>query len=80
MLTAIETTATVGTNRQLVLDEDLPENASAKVRVIVLFEEDDFSESEWLKAAASGNDVFDFLKEEEEIYSPADGKPFTDKV
>lgn len=38
MLTAIETTATIGANRQLTLDEDLPENVSAKVRVIVLYE------------------------------------------
>ncbi len=30
MLTAIETTATIGANRQLLLDEDLPENVSVK--------------------------------------------------
>lgn len=39
MLTAIETTATIGANRQLTLDEDLPENISAKVRVIVLYDQ-----------------------------------------
>lgn len=39
MLTAIETTATIGKNRQLTLDEDLPENTSEKVRVIVLIDE-----------------------------------------
>jgi hypothetical protein len=75
MLTAIETTATVGANRQLLLDEDLPENGSSKVRVIVLFDEDDFSEKDWLKAA-SGNDAFDFLEDEiENIYSLEDGTP-----
>ncbi len=75
MLRAIETTATIGANRQLTLDEDLPENVSAKVRAIVLFSEEDFNENEWLKAA-SKNDVFDFLNDEaEDIYALEDGKP-----
>lgn len=75
MLTAIETTATISANRQLLLDEDLPENVSSKVRVIVLFDEEDFSEKEWLKAA-SKNDAFSFLNDEgEDIYSLEDGKP-----
>jgi hypothetical protein len=75
MLSAIETTATVSANRQLLLDADLPENVSAKVRVIVLFSEDDFDENEWL-TAASKNDAFDFLNDEaEDIYSLQDGKP-----
>ncbi len=76
MLTAIETTATIGANRQLTLDEDLPETVSAgKVRVIVLFNEEDFDENEWLKAA-SKNEVFDFLNDEaEDIYTLEDGKP-----
>jgi len=39
MLTAIETTGTINENHQIVLDEDLPENAPSRVRVIVLFEE-----------------------------------------
>lgn len=75
MLTAIETTATVGANRQLVLDEDLPTNISEKDRVIVLFAADDLSETEWL-SVASGNDVFAFLNDEaEDIYTIKDGKP-----
>ena len=79
MLTAIETTATVGANRQLTLDEDLPENASAKVRVIVFFDEADISEKEWLKAA-SENEAFDFLSDEaEDIYTLEDGKALTDE-
>ncbi|MDQ6786912.1 MAG: hypothetical protein M3033_08905 [Acidobacteriota bacterium] len=77
MLTAIETTATIGANRQLTLDEDLPENVSAKVRVIVLFSEEDYNESEWLRAA-SKNDAFDFLNDEaEDIYTLEDGKPLS---
>ena len=75
MLTAIETTATIRADLQLLLDEDLPENASAKVRVIVLFDEDDFSERDWLKAT-TGNEVFDFLNDEvEDIYTVEEGKP-----
>lgn len=38
MLTAIETTATIGAN-QIVLDEELPDNAPSRVRVIVLYDE-----------------------------------------
>lgn len=39
MLTAIETTATIGANQQIILDEDLPGNAPSRVRVIVLYDE-----------------------------------------
>lgn len=80
MMTAIETTATIGPNRQLLLDEDLPESASPKVRVIVLFDENDLDEPEWLRAGAE-NKVFDFLNDEEEdIYTLADGKPFENEA
>lgn len=80
MLTAIETTATIGANRQLLLDDDLPENVSAKVRVIVLFAEDDLREKDWLKAASS-NDAFGFLNDEaEDIYTLEDGKPLDDET
>lgn len=39
MLTAIETTGTIGANHEIVLDEELPSNAPSRVRVIVLFDE-----------------------------------------
>lgn len=39
MLTAIETTGIINANHQIVLDEDLPDNAPNRVRVIVLYEE-----------------------------------------
>lgn len=77
MLTAIETTGTINADHQLVLDEDLPGKGSGRVRVIVLYDEDvdDFSEREWL-TAASGNEVFDFLKDDtEDIYTLEDGRP-----
>ena len=77
---AIETTATINSNRQLVLDEQLPIVGPTKVRVIILLPEGvDIDEKEWLRSA-SVNSAFDFLKEpEEDIYTLADGKPFYDQ-
>ncbi len=76
---AIETTAMINANRQLVLDEPLPIVGPTKVRVIILLPEDvDIDEKEWLRSA-SVNPAFDFLKEpEEDIYTLSDGKPFHD--
>ncbi len=45
MLTAIETTGTISENHQIVLDEDLPSNAPSRVRVIVLFDENESNSS-----------------------------------
>lgn len=39
MLTAIETTGTINANHQIVLDEELPDNAPNRVRVIILYDE-----------------------------------------
>ncbi|MFN0277920.1 MAG: DUF2281 domain-containing protein [Pyrinomonadaceae bacterium] len=39
MLTAIETTGTNNANHQIVLDEELPDNAPNRVRVIVLYDD-----------------------------------------
>ncbi|MBT3354180.1 MAG: hypothetical protein HN402_04630 [Candidatus Scalindua sp.] len=77
---AIETTGIIDEQHRLVLDETLPIAEKSKVRVIILLpEESDIGESEWLKTAAS-NPAFDFLKEpEEDIYTREDGKPFHDK-
>lgn len=76
---AIETTGTVNKKHQLLLDEPLPIDGPSKVRVIILLsEESDIDEKEWLRAA-SVNPAFDFLKSPgEDIYTPADGKPFHD--
>ena len=81
MLTAIETTATIGKNRQLTLDEDLPENTSKKVRVIVLIDEtEDISEKEWIETATK-NEAFNFLEDEaEDIYTLKDGKPLQNEI
>jgi hypothetical protein len=75
-MTAIELTGTVNERRQLQLDDLLPIPGPKRVRVIVLYSPvDEWSEMEWLQAAAR-NPAFDFLKDpEEDIYSMADGKP-----
>jgi hypothetical protein len=77
MLTAIETTGTINTNHQIVLDKELPISEKSRVRVIVLFDENsvDINEKDWLKSA-SRNDAFNFLNDDaEDIYTLADGKP-----
>lgn len=75
----VETTGTVDANHQLVLDEPLPVDGPARVRVLVLLPEDaDMDEKEWLSAASS-NPAFDFLKHpEEDIYTLSDGRPIDD--
>jgi len=77
---AIETTGTVDAQRRLVLDEQLPVVGPTRVRVIILLpEEADIDEEEWLRMAAA-NPAFAFLKEpEEDIYTLADGRPFHDQ-
>jgi len=77
---AIEATATINKQRQLVLDEPLPIAGPKRVRIIVLLpEENDIPEDEWLRAAGT-NSAFDFLKEPgEDIYTLEDGKPFHDQ-
>ena len=81
MLTAIETTGTINANHQIVLDEDSPDNAPSRARVIVLYDENtDLNEREWMRAA-SKNEPFGFLKDEaEEIYTLEDGKPLTHEI
>ncbi len=75
---AIETTGTIDEQCQLQLDLPFPIDTPTRVRVIVLFPEEndaEFDEAEWLKAAST-NPAFDFLNEkEEDIYALTDGKP-----
>lgn len=79
-LRAVEVTGTVDEQRRLHLDEPLPVNGPGRVRVIVLIpEEANVEEREWLRAAA-GNPAFGFLEDEEEdIYTLTDGRPFIDQ-
>lgn len=77
---AIETTGTIDAQHHLVLDETLPITGPTRVRVIILVpEETDINETEWLQAAAA-NPAFYFLKDtEEDIYTLSDGRPFYDE-
>ena len=77
---ALETTGKVDENGELKLDEPLTTLGQGPVRVILLLPENgDPGETEWLEAAMS-NPAFDFLADSaENIYTPADGKPFVDQ-
>ena len=77
---AIETTGIIDKKHQIKLDRPVPLAGNSKVRIIILFsEENDIDEREWLQAA-SNNPAFDFLREpEEDVYTQVDGKPFNDK-
>ncbi|MBM4034329.1 MAG: hypothetical protein FJ291_21500 [Planctomycetes bacterium] len=77
---AVEISGVVDTDHQLHLDGPVPIAGPSRVRVIILVPEDaDLDESEWLRSAAT-NPAFDFLKEPaEDIYSPTDGEPFRDE-
>ena len=47
---AIETTATINSNRQLILDEPLPIAGQQELGVIILLPDDvDINEVEWLR-------------------------------
>jgi len=77
---AIETTGTIDAQHHLVLDGALPITGPTRVCVIILVpEESDINETEWLQAAVT-NPAFDFLKDpEEDIYTLSDGRPFYDE-
>lgn len=79
-LEAIEVTGSIDDRHQLHLDEPLPIAGRSRVRVIILVaQESEEDEREWLRAAAA-NPAFDFLKDpREDVYSPSDGKPFHDE-
>jgi hypothetical protein len=80
-LSALEISGVINQNHQIELDEPLPIDSDTRVRVIVLYLNDDgFTEKEWLQNA-SKNEVFDFLKNDsEDIYTLEDGKPITDEI
>ncbi|MBI4670146.1 MAG: hypothetical protein HY741_00555 [Chloroflexi bacterium] len=79
-LRAIETTATVDDERHLVLDQPLPANMVRHVRVIILLADDsEIEEGEWLRAAASSPSLAFLNDAREDIYTVSDGKPFHDR-
>lgn len=78
-LKAIEVNGTVDDRHRLHVDE-LPSVPPGRVKVIILVpEETEADEREWLRAAMSSAS-FDFLRApEEDIYTLADGKPFREQ-
>ncbi|MEL6624863.1 MAG: hypothetical protein AAFQ83_15495 [Bacteroidota bacterium] len=77
---AVEIGGIVNENGKLILDKplDIPKG---RVKIIILVPEDDqIADQEWLHAQRS-NKSFDFLAEEaEDIYSVKDRKPLNDEV
>jgi hypothetical protein len=80
-LRAVEMTGTVDEHHQLQLDGALPISSPTRVRVIVLYPlNDEWTESEWMHAAAR-NPAFEYLKDAaEDLYTVTDGEPFRDKA
>ena len=74
---ALETTGRIEKSGLLKLDKPLRIRTKQKVKVIILYTEDEeINEPDWL-AAIAGNPAFTFLtNKKEDIYSLADGKPF----
>ncbi len=78
-LQAVELIGTIDEKGQLHLDEPISAVGQGRVRVILLPEEAEIGENEWIKAAAS-NPAFNFLKDPaEDIYTLDDGQPFNDQ-
>jgi len=79
-MNAIEATGIVDEQHRLHLDEPLPIAGPSRVRVIILVPEpEEITQAAWTKAA-SASPAFDFLKETaQDIYTPADGRPFHDQ-
>ena len=72
---AIETTGTFENNGLLRL-ENIVNIKQKKVKVILLFNDEDETDNQLWLQALSTNPAFDFLKDEKEnIYSVNDGKP-----
>jgi len=73
----VEATGTINHQNQIILDEPIPFDGTAHVRIIIFMpEETDMNEADWLHSI-SVNPAFDFLKDsEEDIYTLEDGRPF----
>lgn len=72
---AYESTGEIDAERRLRLDEPIPFSGPRRVRVIILFPNDDIDEVTWLRGAAA-NPAFGFLSDPaEDIYTLDDGVP-----
>jgi hypothetical protein len=75
---AIRTTGRVDKSNNLLITE-LPLDVDTPVEIIIipdLHPDEEFSELEWLGAAARNPVFADWADPEEDIYSPDEGKPF----
>jgi hypothetical protein len=80
-MTAIEMTGTIDAHRQLQLDGTFPVPGPMRVRVLVLYPlSETCDEAEWLQAAARNPAFASLGSPEEDVYTPADGKPFHDET
>ncbi len=71
-----ETSAVVEDRNNIHLDHPIEKSISGKVHVIIVSEDNEITEDEWMLSAAN-NPAFDFLKDpKEDIYSLQDGKPW----
>lgn len=77
-MNTIEVFGQIDSNGVLKINKPLPLK-EGDVKVIIFYSEnDELSEEQlWMKSL-SNNPAFDFLKNEEDIYSLTDGKPFDD--
>ena len=72
----IELTGVVDEAHRVLLDDAVvPLDSQTRVRLIVVPDDDDVSEFQWMRWLAH-NPAYDFLKDEaEDIYTIADGRP-----
>lgn len=77
---AIEAFGEIDKDGRIKLEKPI-DHEGKRVKVIILFsEEDDIDDALWLEAV-SKSESFDFLKDEgEEIYTVEDGKPVSDEA
>lgn len=85
-MAAVEMMATIDAQQRLKLEGVLPVVGPVRVRILVLYPDTgsdtqgEWSEDVWLRAAAR-NPAFAFLNDPaEDIYSLADGEPFSDEI
>ena len=74
--TRIETTGVVEAARRLLLDEPVNIESNTYVRIVILTEDDEMTEEDWLRAAARNPVFADWDDPAEDIYSPNEGVPF----
>lgn len=79
-MTAVEMTGTVDENSQLQLDGHIPVRGPLRVRVIVLYPQQEEDEAQWWYAATRSPALTELRDAKEDIYSLDDGKPFDDEV